>query len=107
VNVISMPELQPESHIHSHDEWNNDTRPHSLSSEEWRELMGVPEVRESWGLTHETTEEFAKIAYAAKFHFISGSPGYVGDLYILQGDTLTGDHPFVLKRDEDGHLLLT
>ena len=76
-----------------------------LSVAEWRELMAIPAIRESWGLeSDETVESFAHQVYAAKFHFHSGSPGYVGDLYILQGDVLTGDPPFVLFRRADGQL---
>lgn len=51
--------------------------------------MEVPEVRESWGLElDEIPEAFASMIYAAKFDFVSGTPGYVGDLYILCGDAL-------------------
>ena len=56
-------------------------------------------------ITDETPEEFAALVYAVKFNFMSGSPGYVGDLYILQGDYLTGDQPLVFTR-EDGKLVL-
>ena len=45
--------------------------------------------------------------YAAKFDFFSGSPGYVGDLYILQGDALTGYPPIVLRRGDDGTLIVS
>jgi hypothetical protein len=38
---------------------------------------------------------------------VSGSPGYFGDLYILQGDVLTGDPPMVLRRAGDGTLLVS
>ncbi len=78
-------------------------KPEDISLAEWREIMQVQEVKESWGLADETPEEFAANVYAVKFDFVSGSPGYVGDLYILQGDTLTGDAPFVLTR-QDGAL---
>ena len=63
--------------------------PQSLSVEEWKEIMEVPTVKESWGLSgEETPEEFAEMAYAAKFDFVSGSPGYAVDLYVLCGDAL-------------------
>jgi hypothetical protein len=80
---------------------NDETRLQSLSMAEWREVMAIPAIRESWGLE---AENFAKQVYAAKFDFVSGSPGYVGDLYILQGDELTGDAPIVLLRGKDGKL---
>lgn len=65
-------------------ECNTMNRLHSLSTKEWHEIMQVPEVRESWGLEgDERPEEFSEIAYGARFDFVSGGPGYVGDLYIL------------------------
>lgn len=74
--------------------------PYPLSENEWQEIMQIQEVRESWGLENETVQEFKNMVYAVKFNFISGSPGYVGDLYILQGDVLTGDRPFFFGRRE-------
>ena len=73
-------------------------QPLAISNDEWKEIMQIPEVRESWGIKNETAEQFADMVYGVKFEFTSGSPGYVGDLYILQGDTLTGDAPFILLR---------
>ncbi len=68
-------------------------------------MMAIPAIRESWGFEpDEIPEHFAKLVYAAKYHFHSGSPGYVEDLYILQGDALTGDAPVVLLRGKDGKL---
>jgi hypothetical protein len=74
------------------------SKPQEISIEEWKEIMQVPEVRESWGIDNETPDEFADMVYGVKFKFMNGSPGYVGDIFILQGDTLTGDSPFVLLR---------
>jgi hypothetical protein len=83
----------------------DDTKPHPLTAAEWKEIMTVPVIRESWGIDDETTlSEFSSQVYAARFDFISGSPGYVGDLFILQGDTLTGDAPMVVRRDQKGSL---
>ena len=80
-------------------------KPHTLTSTEWKEIMAVPVIRESWGIQDDTTlAEFSSLVYAAKFHFVSGSPGYVGDLFVLQGDVLTGDPPMVLQRDPGGQL---
>jgi hypothetical protein len=84
-----------------------ETKPHSLTSTEWREIMSIPVIRESWGIEDRmSVSDFSSQVYAARFEFISGSPGYVGDLFILQGDTLTGDAPFVLRRDETGKLIV-
>lgn len=83
------------------------TKPHSLTSMEWREIMSIPVIRESWGIDDPmSVADFSSQVYAARFEFVSGSPGYVGDLIILQGDTLTGDAPFVLRRDETGKLIV-
>ena len=62
----------------------------------------MPKIKESWGLEDETPEEFAHRVYGVKFDFVSGGPGYFGDLYVLYGDALSGD-PVVLIR-EDGRL---
>ena len=75
-----------------------DLKPHPLTPEDWQEIIKVPRVREAWGITIENAEEFSKHVYAAKFKFSSGSPGYVGDLYILQGDALTDVPPIALRR---------
>lgn len=85
----------------------SDTNPYPLSQEEWQEIITIPAVREAWGLdAEEKPSDFAERVYAAKFKFVSGSPGYVGDLYILQGDALTGDAPMVLRRADDHTLVL-
>jgi len=83
-------------------------QPHALTRAEWEEIGTIDANRQSWGI--EEGEDFAEFAaaniYAAKFDFHSGSPGYVGDLYMLQGDTLTGDPPFLLTRDKLGKLVI-
>jgi len=63
-------------------------KPMELSITEWREVMEVPVVRESWGVDQETPEQFAAMAYGVKFEFVGGAPGYAGDLYILHGEAL-------------------
>ena len=75
------------------------TTPQEISMAEWQEIMRLPEIRDSWGIEDdETAEQFASVVYGAKFDFVSGGPGYSGDLYILHGDALTGDAPMVLIR---------
>ena len=51
----------------------NVNKPQYISLAEWREIMQVQEVNESWGLSDETPEEFAASVYAVKFDFVSGS----------------------------------
>ena len=83
-------------------------KPHPLSLKEWRQIIAVPAVREAWGLEDDVTaNDFAGSVYGVKFKFVSGSPGYVGDLYILQGDALTDEPPMVLRRANDGSLLVS
>jgi len=81
------------------------TQPHALSRAEWNEIGELEAVRESWGL--EDGESFADFAadniYGVKFDFSSGHPGYCGDLFILQADTLNGE-PFMLIRDKSGKI---
>jgi len=53
----------------------------------------VPAVREAWGLSEDVTPpEFASLVYGVRFNFVSGGPGYVGDLFVLQGDGI-GEPP--------------
>ncbi len=68
--------------------------------EEWREIMEMPTIREAWGIEdNETPEQFADMVYGVKFRFSpSMVPGYVGDLYILQGDAL-GEPITIIRRD--------
>jgi hypothetical protein len=63
-----------------------DTRPYALTPAEWKEVMSVQAVRDAWGIeSDETSDNFSTTVYAAKFKFVSSSPGYVGDLFILKG----------------------
>ena len=85
-----------------------DMKPYPLSKEDWKEIITIPAVREAWGLTDDVSpSDFAGSVYGVKFNFVSGSPGYFGDLFILQGDALTGYPPMVLRRGDDGTLLVS
>jgi hypothetical protein len=67
----------------------------------------IPAILESRGIEDGTTPaDFAAEVYGARFNFVSGSPGYVGDLFILQGTHFTGDAPFVLQRGQDSKLII-
>ncbi len=81
------------------------TKPHAISRAEWSEIGELEAVRESWGV--EQGENFADVAAGnicgVKFVFLSGHPGYCGDLFILQADTLNGE-PFMLIRDKSGKI---
>ena len=79
-------------------------KPLEISKAEWTEIMAIPDIRQSWGVEEdETPEQFADMVYGVKFRFSPGmAPGYVGDLYILQGDAL--GEPMTLIR-KDGKLI--
>lgn len=82
-------------------------KPYPLTEAEWKEISQVPAVREAWGLEDAVdAETLASLIYGARFNYVSGGPGYVGDLYILQGDVLTEHSPFVLRRGKDGKLVV-
>lgn len=85
----------------------SDRNPQKITEAEWKEITEVRAVREAWALEDDHDPlVFASLVYGVKFNFMSGSPGYVGDLYILQGDALTEIAPMVLRRDKDGHLIV-
>ena len=73
--------------------------PKQISNEEWMEIMQVRDVRDGWGIDDDTTvRDFTSTVYGVKFDFVSGGPGYIGDLFILQGDSL--ETPLVLIRTD-------
>lgn len=81
----------------------NNTDPHPLTPADWREIGALPAVREHWHVgQHADFAEYAKTIYGVKFDFVSGSHGYVGELFILQDDALAP--PLLLRRDDEGRL---
>ena len=78
----------------------------SLSSKEREEIAAIEDIQQSWGASNaaEMQEMLDTTVYAVKFNFHAGSPGYVGDLYLLQGDAIA--EPMVLRRGENGHLIV-
>lgn len=78
----------------------HDQNPMPLTPAEWDEVAAVRDVREDWGLQpNDHGADLASMAYGVKFAFVSGMPGYVGDLFIIAGDGLSAP-PAVLIRDE-------
>jgi hypothetical protein len=75
-----------------------DNKPITLSSEEIKEIATMKDVRQMWGATNaaEMEEMLNTTVYSVRFNYQSGGPGYVGDLYILVGDT--PDEPLRLIR---------
>ena len=88
----------------------SDKRPEALTDGEWVELHRHPAIRELWAMHDEhcaTVEDWKSVVYAVRFDFMSGSPGYCGDVFILQGDHLTGAAPIVVTRNQDRSLSIT
>jgi hypothetical protein len=82
-------------------------KPYELNEAEWRGIVQLPAIQEAWGLeSGEDWENFASTVYAAKFRFHSGGPGYVGDIFIIQGDAISDHAPILLRRDAKGHLIV-
>lgn len=78
-----------------------DNKPQALTRKEIEEIAAMEDIRQMWGA--ETAAEMEGMletsVYAVKFTYQSGGPGYVGDLYILLGDT--PDEPLRLIRKND------
>ena len=74
-----------------------DTKPKEITKKEWEEIIAIEAVREGWGLEKEdTAEEFSQRVFGARFDFVSGMPGYCGDVFVLYGDALA--EPMTLYR---------
>lgn len=74
-------------------------RPQPVSRKEWREIVHLNEFREAWGIYDEPPDNIESMLYGARFDFVSGGPGYVGPLYLIYGDALSGP-PLVVIRQQ-------
>lgn len=77
---------------------NMDNAPQALTRKEIEEIAAMEDIRQMWGAESAAEMEgmLETSVYAVKFNYQSGGPGYVGDLYILLGDT--PDEPLRLIR---------
>jgi hypothetical protein len=77
-----------------------DNKPNALSPDEIKEIAAMKDIRQMWGAENaaEMEEMLEATVYAVKFHFVSGSPGYVGDYFILAGDAL-GEPIQLIRKD--------
>ena len=78
--------------------------PHTLLDAEKDEISRMPDIMDMWGAEneHEMRTILDTRVYAAKFDYQSGSPGYVGDLFVLVGDV--PERPLTLGRDSHGDI---
>ena len=80
------------------------TTPHPVRPEEWDELAAVAAIREAWGLRPDDGgPDLQTVAYAARFDFATGGPGYIGDLFLVHDDAFGGP-PVAVARNRDGEL---
>jgi hypothetical protein len=50
---------------------------------------GLIPKKQCWGLADDASvDEFRSLVYGVKFDYMSGGPGYFGDLYLIQDDSL-------------------
>ena len=83
----------------------HDNNPVFMAPSDWKELFAIQHIKDMWGIEpHETWEMWKSVVYVSKFDFISGSPGYVGDMFLIMGDHLTGP-PLCIIRDRESQLL--
>lgn len=81
-------------------------QPLALPKDEIHELAAHPGLHQMWGATSsEEMEDILRQIYTVEFQFMSGSPGYVGNLFIIHGDALDASIPVVrLFRNSKRHL---
>jgi hypothetical protein len=67
-----------------------DNKPKALTSKDIMEIAAIEDIQQMWGAENaaEMEEILDTTVYAVKFDYHSGSPGYVGDYFILQGDAI-------------------
>jgi hypothetical protein len=82
-------------------------KPIALTRQDMKETTEIEAIREMWGAEDVADMELRldQEAYAVKFDYHSGSPGYVGDYFILQGDAL--GEALELVRDKDKKLMIS
>jgi len=81
-------------------------KPFSLTPREIKEIAAVQQIQEMWGAEDSTDMELRlKEIYTLKFEYMNESPGYVGDLFILQPGVLGGEYPVTrLVRNQEKQL---
>ena len=81
-------------------------KPSALTSQEIKEIGAIEDIQQMWGAENaaEMEELLNNTVYAVKFDYQSGSPGYVGDYFILQGVAL--GEALELIRNKDGAITL-
>lgn len=83
-------------------------KPFALTQKELKEIAAVKSLQDMWGAANAAEmEEFLESVYIARFDFVNESPGYVGDLFIIQPSFLDSDVvPTRLIRGENKQLVV-
>jgi len=69
-------------------------KPIALTANEIKEIAFMKEIQDAWGAEDSTEmEETLKHLYTVKFQYVNESPGYVGDLFIIQPGVLGNEYP--------------
>jgi hypothetical protein len=69
-------------------------KPMALTAKEIKEIASLKQLQEMWGAEDSADMELRlKEIYTVKFDYINESPGYVGDLFIIQSGVLGSEYP--------------
>ena len=69
-------------------------KPFALTAKEIKEIASLKQIQDAWGAEDaEDMELRLKEIYTVKFDYMNESPGYVGDLFIIQPGVLGGEYP--------------
>ena len=69
-------------------------RPVALTLKEIKEIASVQRIQDLWGGENQADMELIlKDICTVKFQYMNGSPGYTGDLFIIQPDVLGSEYP--------------
>jgi hypothetical protein len=81
-------------------------KPFALTDVEIKEIASVKEIQELWAAENAADMKLTlSELYTAKFEFMNDSPGYVGDLFVIQPGYLSSELPVIrLVRDRERKL---
>lgn len=69
-------------------------KPFALTRKEIKEIASVQRIQDLWGMANSADMEMTlNDIYTVKFQYMNESPGYVGDLFIIQPGVLGSEFP--------------
>ena len=83
-------------------------QPFPLTTTEIKQIASISELQEMWGAANsDELEQILDEVYTAKFRFMNASPGYIGDLFLLQPNELEESIPVIrLIRERPNKIVL-